>query len=326
MNPYARSGVLGTLSALGLSALGLMALLATAVAQTPPAPPPRPADLRAPESHGSAIDLDIPVPPHRPADLPGGAPAQTAAPAVPSAPAATAPPPATLSPTTPGPMTPAPTAPVPTAPSLATTPPPGPPAASEKDLAVCKALLESGTVVARTMPPIVGPGECGIDAPVALEAIVLADKRKIGFKPGTALRCDLAAALARWVSEDVVPMLAAQNLVLEGITDADAYSCRSRNHVAGAKISEHGKGNAIDLDAFLFAPNKRISLTSPEAAPFVAQVKASACARFTTILGPGSDGYHNNHIHLDLEDRRTHGTLCQWNLSPAGPPPPPAKQ
>ena len=191
--------------------------------------------------------------------------------------------------------------------------------ASDKDLAVCKALLESGTVVARAMPPIDGPGECGIDAPVALESIVLADKRQIRFKPGTALRCDLAAALARWVSEDVVPMLAAQNLVLEGITDADAYSCRSRNHVAGAKISEHGKGNAIDLDAFLIAPNKRISLTGPDAAPFVAQVKTSACARFTTILGPGSDGYHNNHIHLDLEDRRTHGTLCQWNLTPAGP-------
>ncbi len=192
--------------------------------------------------------------------------------------------------------------------------------ASEKDVATCKALFDSGTVVARALPPITGPGECGIDAPVALESIVLADKRSIPFKPATAIRCDLAAALVRWVSEDIVPMLAAQNLKLEGITDADAYSCRSRNHVAGAKLSEHAKGNAIDLDAFLIAPNRRISLTSQEAAPFVASVKASACARFTTILGPGSDGYHNSHIHLDLEDRRTHGTLCQWNLTPAGLP------
>ena len=183
---------------------------------------------------------------------------------------------------------------------------------------MCRQLLESGAVVARVIPPVRGAGECGIDAPVSLEAIVVGDRR-IRLDPAPSVRCDLAAIFARWVAEDVAPALETKGLTLEGVANADAYSCRSRNHVAGAKLSEHGKGNAIDVDALVVAPSRRIVLTASDAIPFAESLRASACARFATVLGPGSDGYHNNHIHLDLEDRRTHGTLCQWNLTPAGP-------
>ncbi len=195
---------------------------------------------------------------------------------------------------------------------------PTPRVASEKDVDACRQLLESGAVVAHAIAPIRGAGECGIDAPISLEAIVVGEKR-IRLDPAPSVRCDLAATFARWIAEDVAPMLEAKGLPLEGIVNADAYSCRSRNHVSGAKLSEHGKGNAIDLDAFVVAPSRRIALTGPDALSFAAPLRASACARFATVLGPGSDGYHNNHIHLDLEDRRTHGTLCQWTLAPAGP-------
>ena len=193
-----------------------------------------------------------------------------------------------------------------------------PRAASEKDLGLCRQLLESGTVVARALAPIRGAGECGIDAPVMLEAVVVGAKH-VRLDPAPSLRCDLAATFARWIAEDVAPALETKGMALEAIANADAYSCRSRNHVGGAKLSEHGKGNAIDLAALVVAPGRRIPLTSGEAATFATSLRASACARFTTVLGPGSDGYHNDHIHLDLEDRRTHGTLCQWNLTPAGP-------
>ena len=40
----------------------------------------------------------------------------------------------------------------------------------------------------------------------------------------------------------------------------------------------------------------------------------SVCARFTTVLGPGSDGYHEDHIHLDLMERRNNYRICQWNV------------
>lgn len=195
---------------------------------------------------------------------------------------------------------------------------PAPRVASEKDVGACRRLLESGVVVVRAIAPIRGAGECGIDAPVSLEAIVVGGKH-IRLDPAPSVRCDLAATFARWITEDVAPALETKGLSLERVANADAYSCRSRNHIDGAKLSEHGKGNAIDLAALIVSPERRISLTSSEGAPLASLLRASACARFATVLGPGSDGYHNDHIHLDLEDRRTHGTLCQWTLTPAGP-------
>jgi len=41
----------------------------------------------------------------------------------------------------------------------------------------------------------------------------------------------------------------------------------------------------------------------------------SVCARFVTVLGPGSDWYHEEHIHLDLMERRNSSyRICQWNV------------
>ena len=40
----------------------------------------------------------------------------------------------------------------------------------------------------------------------------------------------------------------------------------------------------------------------------------SVCARFSTVLGPGSDGYHEDHIHLDLMERHNDYRICQWNV------------
>jgi len=40
----------------------------------------------------------------------------------------------------------------------------------------------------------------------------------------------------------------------------------------------------------------------------------SACTRFSTVLGPGSDWYHEDHIHLDLTERRGNYRICQWDV------------
>jgi len=44
------------------------------------------------------------------------------------------------------------------------------------------------------------------------------------------------------------------------------------------------------------------------------RIKEAACARFTTVLGPGSDGYHESHVHLDIIERRGGFRLCQWDV------------
>jgi len=34
-----------------------------------------------------------------------------------------------------------------------------------------------------------------------------------------------------------------------------------------------------------------------------------------TVLGPGSDGYHEEHIHLDLAERHNGYRICQWDVN-----------
>src|SRR6201999_3236135 len=94
---------------------------------------------------------------------------------------------------------------------------------------------------------------------------------------------------------------------------------RPRNRVPGAKISEHGKGNALDVGSIKLGNGGQFKLTDPLVSrSFREAMRASACARFTTVLGPGSDGYHNDHIHLDLAERSRGYRICQWNvLEPA---------
>ena len=44
------------------------------------------------------------------------------------------------------------------------------------------------------------------------------------------------------------------------------------------------------------------------------RMRKSACARFSTVLGPGSDGYHENHVHVDLAQRSHGHRMCQWDI------------
>jgi hypothetical protein len=55
-------------------------------------------------------------------------------------------------------------------------------------------------------------------------------------------------------------------------------------------------------------------------------IKASVCARFSTVLGPGSDGNHEEHIHLDLAERRNNYKVCEWDVREPPPPPPAVAQ
>ena len=67
--------------------------------------------------------------------------------------------------------------------------------------------------------------------------------------------------------------------------------------------------------AFKLANGQSISLTDRMVPREVREnVLHSVCTRFTTVLGPGSDGYHEDHIHLDLMERHNNYKICQWNV------------
>ncbi len=76
-----------------------------------------------------------------------------------------------------------------------------------------------------------------------------------------------------------------------------------------------GRANALDVRSFRFADGRIVSLTDRNVPRNVREsVLHSVCARFSTVLGPGSDGYHEDHIHLDLMERRNDYRICQWNV------------
>ena len=124
-----------------------------------------------------------------------------------------------------------------------------------------------------------------------------------------------------WLRDEAVPRLKPLNSPLRTVVNEDSYECRGRNRVAGAKVSEHGKGNAIDVRDFILADRRKIVLTDvTEPKELREGLRDSACRRFTTVLGPGSDAYHEQHIHLDVLERRAGYRICQWAVREPTPP------
>jgi len=188
----------------------------------------------------------------------------------------------------------------------------------------CRQALTEAVAIAPSIPDIKGEGGCGGEDLVRLEAVVLPDKRRVSVKPAAILRCKMASALADWVRSDIAPLAERVGSAVSEIDNFDSFECRGRNRIVGAKLSEHGRANALDVRAFKFADGSHVSLTDRTVPRGVREsVLRSACTRFSTVLGPGSDGYHEDHIHLDLTERRNNYRICQWDVWDPLPPKPP---
>jgi len=196
------------------------------------------------------------------------------------------------------------------------------PAAPEPS--ACRLALTETIAIAPSIPDIKGAGGCGGEDLVRLEAIVLPDKRRVSVKPAAILRCTMASALAEWIRSDIAPLAERVGSAISDLDNFDSFECRGRNRVVGAKLSEHGRANALDVRAIKFADGSTVSLTDRTVPRGLREnVLRSACARFSTVLGPGSDGYHEDHIHLDLMERRNNYRICQWDVWDPLPPKPP---
>jgi hypothetical protein len=49
----------------------------------------------------------------------------------------------------------------------------------------------------------------------------------------------------------------------------------------------------------------------PEEQGFLRDVQAAACQQFNTVLAPGSNQYHYDHIHVDLMRRASRRVICE---------------
>ena len=152
--------------------------------------------------------------------------------------------------------------------------------------------------------PIDGPGLCGLTQPFMVGALA---GDSVQLDTVATLDCSMIAALDDWVEKVVQPTARAR--FGQGVAQIDtmgSYACRGMNNQAGAKVSEHAFGNAIDVAGFRLADGRRITVVrdwtrgDEQDQAFLRDVHAGACETFTTVLGPGANVFHYNHIHVDL--------------------------
>jgi hypothetical protein len=102
-------------------------------------------------------------------------------------------------------------------------------------------------------------GQCGTPAPLLLRSAGAVAKVKLD--PAPMMNCRLAAQLTRWV--DTVLQPAAREVLGSPITrivGASSYACRNIYHRPEGPLSEHAKGNAVDIAAFVTADGRKISV------------------------------------------------------------------
>ncbi|MCA1367780.1 extensin family protein [Bradyrhizobium sp. BRP14] len=156
---------------------------------------------------------------------------------------------------------------------------------------------------------------CGIDKPIDVDAIL----PDVALKPEGMMRCETALALARWTKETATPAAKAAfgpDTGIAALNQASTYVCRLRNNGTTGKISEHARGNAVDIASFTLADGKIIEIQPRDedgtmAGAFQRAVTASACLYFTTVLDPGSDEAHEDHLHLDVIERKNGYRYCR---------------
>ena len=188
---------------------------------------------------------------------------------------------------------------------------PGDLTSAETAVSPCRSRLAE-IAVFKPSPSITGPGDCIATDVVALDAVLLPDGHRIAISPISTLRCPMAEAVTHWIRDDVAPTIAALGKSLRGVETLDSFDCRPRNGIKDAKISEHGRANALDVRAFKVANGPAIGLTDAGVDKSLREtLRQSACARFSTVLGNGADAYHDSHVHLDLIERSNNYRICQ---------------
>lgn len=185
---------------------------------------------------------------------------------------------------------------------------------TEAALRSCENELEKLGVDFERLEPVTGENGCGIASPYAITTIA----PDVTLKPATSLRCETALSLARWVRDVALPSTLAlpESPRLRSINHGSTYVCRRRNNLPTGKMSEHSIGNAIDIVSFEFEGRGPIAVTphsgkgSFEEA-FQRAVRGGACLHFTTVLGPGANASHDDHLHFDIAKRNGGYRLCE---------------
>ncbi len=174
-----------------------------------------------------------------------------------------------------------------------------------------------------------GPSICGLTRPLKVTAL---QHGTVLLNSTQTLDCSMVAALDEWLADVVQP--AAQARFGQPVAQIDSmgsYNCRGMNNQIGAKLSEHSFGNAIDVGGFRLADGRKITLVhdwwhgDAVTQAFLHDVHNGACDRFSTVLSPGANIFHYNHMHVDLAMHGMTSTgrrhICKPARQQTAPPP-----
>jgi hypothetical protein len=162
----------------------------------------------------------------------------------------------------------------------------------------------------QTRSALGGPSFCGAAKPFEMSA---ADQGRVSMRPPALLRCSMIPQVERWVTNVVKPSAEYYfGMPVVEMKVAASYGCRPMNNQSGAKLSEHGYANALDVSAFTLADGRVVTVKAgwwgaERERLFLRAVHEGACQEFTTVLGPNSDSFHHDHFHVDLARRGRDG-------------------
>lgn len=149
---------------------------------------------------------------------------------------------------------------------------------------------------------------CGVDAPVRVTEVA-----GLKFSSPATMDCTTAKAVHTWIEAGVKPAVRGLGQPA-GLHVMASYACRTRNNKPGARISEHGRGRAIDIGAVRLKSGDTISVLKHwgkgEKGKALKQMHRAACGPFGTVLGPDGDRYHQDHFHFDTARYRS-GSFCR---------------
>lgn len=171
--------------------------------------------------------------------------------------------------------------------------------------AVCGDPDIQGEAIGRVPAKIAG---CGVENAVRVRSVA-----GITLSQQSVMDCGTAAALKKWVNTGAKPAVGSKGGGLSGLKVAAHYACRTRNNKKGAKISEHGKGHAIDISGLKLVDGRTITVLqgwNGADSKIMRRAHKAACGPFGTVLGPNADRYHQDHFHFDTARYRS-GSYCR---------------
>lgn len=189
--------------------------------------------------------------------------------------------------------------------------PPAPPRIYQS---ACPAVL-SGQVEAKLLPPI-SDKQCGAQSPFLVTS-VLVNGRMVPLSGGVTTTCGMATALPAWLASIDGYLFAKENTHVSEVMMGTSYMCRNVNNGSGGNLSFHAFADALDVMGFKLEDGRTVTVEGGWGDALSSEGRMlrfahdSACAQFTTTLGPEANAQHHDHLHIDMG---CHGKTCTARL------------